>query len=212
MREICRLPGRGESHVFPVFYRMIEQFRAYQANFEKNHARALAASLDPQKFRQLIVEHARSFYAAEYPEGRWVDKTPGAEAILAVPLVLDAFPAAKLICTRRSGVEVVQSFRTKFATGFQAACSAWARSMQALLSVRQLCPNLLEIDQHDIANSAGEVGQRLAKHLDLPQINERLAKFFATRRTDQLSAHDWQSRLTMQHAGLNTSECEFFKK
>ena len=212
MREICRLPGRGESHVFPILYRIVEQFRTYQATFEKNHANALASSLDPERFRWQILEHARDFYGSEYPDGHWVDKTPGAEAILAAPLVFDAFPSAKLICTRRSGIEVVQSFKAKFAAGFQDACSAWARSMRALLTVRQSCINILEIDQHDIANSPAAIAQLIAKHLELPQIEVALTRFFATRRTDQLSAHDWESRLTMHRAGWNNSECAFFQE
>src|SRR5689334_17947833 len=132
MRDIFGLPGAGESHVMPIFQRVLRDFGAYQRDFAAKDPRLLAASLAPREFRRHIIEYIRQFYVEKYPQGSWVDKTPGAEALVGAPLIRETFPSAKVICTKRNGIEVVQSFRVKFSAEFSAACQAWSLSMNAL--------------------------------------------------------------------------------
>src|SRR5439155_1883997 len=105
----------------------------------------------------------------KYPQGSWVDKTPGAEALVGAPLIRETFPSAKLICTKRAGIEVVQSFRQKFSSEFEAACQAWALSMNALLKVRGSYPDILEIDQFDMTNAPDAVAERVTDYLGAPE-------------------------------------------
>ena len=210
MREVFGLPGTGESHVMPIFQRVIRDFGAYQRRFSDTDPRVLAASLPPSEFRRHMIEYIRKFYAQKYPQGSWVDKTPGAEALVGAPLIRETFPSAKLICTRRTGIEVVQSFRQKFSCEFDAACQAWALSMNALLKVRESCPDILEIDQFDMTNASAEVAERMTDYLGVSEKTEALAEFFRSKRTDQLSSHDWRRRQTIADTDWNDDERTVF--
>src|SRR4030088_1094132 len=133
MHEILGLPGTGESHVIPIFQRIIHSFYTHQQSFQDPEV--LAQRLNTADFRRYILDYIRTFYQSAYPTSCWVDKTPGDEAIFGAPLIRQAFPLAKLICTKRSGVEVVESFRAKFSAPFETACHAWAGAMSALLAM-----------------------------------------------------------------------------
>jgi hypothetical protein len=210
MREVFGLPGTGESHALPIFQRILRDFSAYQRNFADADPHVLAASLPPTEFRRHIIEYIRQFYAGKYPEGSWVDKTPGAEALVGAPLIRDTFPQAKLICTKRNGVEVVRSFRAKFSSDFASACQAWAHSMCALLNVRETNSNILEVDQFDMTNSPGEVAERVTHYLDTTDKAQALTEFFRDKRTDQLSSHDWRRRLTLADTDWSADERNLF--
>ena len=210
MREIFGLPGTGESHVIPIFQRILRDFRTYHQNFAENDPRVLAASLYPVDFRRHIIQYIKGFYAQKYPQASWVDKTPGAEALVGAPLIQETFPSAKVICTKRSGIEVVQSFRAKFSSDFAFACRAWAESMNALLKIRESCPNLLEVDQFDMTNAPNEVARQITDYLDVPEKRQALADFFQDKRTDQLSSHDWHRRLTVADCGWSDEDSALF--
>jgi len=205
MREVFGLPGWGESHVMPIFQRMFHQFFLYAKSF-KNLNGNLAGELVPPDFRRHMLVYVRDFYRKHYREGRWVDKTPGAEAILGLQMIQDAFPDARVVVTRRTGVEVVQSFRRKFASGFLDACHAWSNSMSAILTVREGGGTFVEIDQFELTNEPDRVSERIANYLGYTDRTQELARFFAERRTDQRSDHDWRQRLTLD--GVNWSEEE----
>jgi len=210
MREVFGLPGTGESHVMPIFQRVLRDFTAYQKHFAENDPRVLAASLFPADFRRHTIQYIREFYAQKYPDARWVDKTPGAEALTGAPLIQETFPSARLICTKRNGIEVVQSFRAKFSSEFSAACHAWAASMNVLLRIRQSWPKVLEIDQFDMTNAPDEVAQRMTDYIGVPEKQQALADFFRDKRTDQLSSHDWRQRLTIADTGWSDEERTLF--
>jgi hypothetical protein len=196
LREVFDLPGRGESHVMPVFQRMLHMFFLHAREFAPPRI-DLAGQLNPRDFRNHLAAYIRRFYAANYPEGRFVDKTPGAEAITGIRLIRDAFPDARVIITRRSGIEVVQSVRRKFSSDFDDACELWTRCMAAMEMARPECPDVFEIDQFDLANSPTAVSQRLCAYLGSSDKCDLLARFFLEQRTDQSSRHDWRSRLTL---------------
>jgi hypothetical protein len=208
MHEILGLPGTGESHVIPIFQRIIHSFYTHQQSFQDPEV--LAQRLITADFRRYILDYIRTFYQSAYPTSCWVDKTPGDEAIFGAPLIRQAFPLAKLICTKRSGVEVVESFRAKFSAPFEAACRAWAGSMDALLATRATCPDLLELDQYDMTNSPDAIARDLTNYLGIPEKKEALAGFFREKRTDQLSSHDWRWRRTMADTGWSEEERKFF--
>jgi len=212
MREVFDLPGTGESHVIPIFARIIHSFYSHLESFRDTQTDVLARSLDTADFRRLILQYIRGFYQSVYPDERWVDKTPGDEAIFGALLIRQAFPSAKLICTKRSGVEVVESFRVKFSSSFETACHAWAGAMNALLAMREVSPGILEVDQFDMANSPAMVAQQIADHLDMPGRKDALTEFFRDKRTDQLSSHDWRQRLTTVDAGWTDEERGIFAR
>lgn len=210
MREVFGLPGKGEGHVLPVFQRVLHEHWKYAQDFAPRDG-TLAQHLDHGGFRANIIEFVRAFYAARYPAGGFVDKTPGAEAILGAPLIRAAFPSARILLTRRTGIEVVQSYRRKFAAGFGDACRAWAACMTALQRTREAKVELLELDQFDYTNAPREAAAEIAAHLGSPDRAAALAGFLAERRTDQMSGHDWRRRLTLDEVDWSLDERRLFE-
>ena len=62
MREVFGLPGTGESHVMPIFQRVLRDFGTYQRHFSDTDPRVLAASLPPTEFRRHMIEYIRKFF------------------------------------------------------------------------------------------------------------------------------------------------------
>jgi hypothetical protein len=209
LREVFKLPGYGESHVFPIFFTMLHHFERYGDSFRQRSG-SFAAKLDAASMRATFIDYLRKLYAIHYPAGSWVDKTPGAEAILSTSLVLDAFPDARIILTTRGGIEAVESFRTKFASRFEDACLQWLHCMQALVRVSSEQPTLLKIDQFDMANQPDQTAERIAAHLGRPHLAGKLADFLKTRQPERSSKHAWDTRLTMAATKWNADEMSTF--
>jgi hypothetical protein len=169
MREVFGLPGYGESHVFPIFLTLLHRFWQYGESFRKQSGN-FAARLNTATLRATFSDYLRNFYGQHYPAGSWVDKTPGADAILSTSLILETFPDARIILTRRGGIEAVQSFRAKFSGPFANACHSWRHCMEALVRVTAEQPSVLVIDQFDLAK---------------------------TRQPERTSRHAWDTRLTL---------------
>src|SRR5204862_6267873 len=111
MREIFGLPGDGESHVIPIFSRILHIFYTHQQSFRDAEMEVLAQRLDTADFRRHIIDYLRAFYGSAFPEGCWVEKTPGYESVFGAVLDQHAFPSAKLFTTKPTGVALGHSFR-----------------------------------------------------------------------------------------------------
>ena len=151
-------------------------------------------------------------YSKAYEVDSFVDKTPGAEAILGCDLILGAFPDARIILTRRNGIEVVKSFQSKFGSSFEDACLAWNHCALASAQIRKTHPEVLEIDQYDLTNEPEETARKIANHLNQPEKANELAVFFSTRRVETLSDHDWKRRLTLADVKWPEEAKETFRK
>ncbi len=210
MGETFGLPGVGESHVMPVFADMDERWTAYTSRFRGQPV--MAARLDAEGFRGLMAQFIRDAYAAEFPAGRWVDKTPG--VIAGLPLILAAFPGARILLTRRTGTETVASHIAKFREPFAIACRKWQRSMAGLIAARTLPPNVreavLEVEQFDMANAADATGARIAAHLGAPGQAAALAACFHSRQVEATATHDRARRLTLNDTGWSSEQRQVF--
>jgi len=204
-REVLGLHGRGEGHVVPIFVRLNHQFYLYTREFAEQKG-TMAKDLLPRTFKVHLQDFIRRFYKNTYNRDSFVDKTPGAESIRAAGFILETFPEAKIIVMRRTGIEVVQSYRQKFNAEFVNACRAWVDCMSAITLTRANCPGILEIDQYDLTNAPEATGKRIAEYVGLPDRAAALASFFSERRVEQSSEHDWRERLTMEKAGLSEAE------
>jgi hypothetical protein len=215
LRRVFGLSGPGESHVLPIFVRILHEFWQYRKGLvakDGRNKKLLVYRLDPKLFRAHLAEFIRSFYASQFPTGAWVDKTPGVEAILATSMILEAFPSAKIIATKRTGVEVVRSFSTKFSSGLEDACSAWAEAMAALHKATERFPDILVVDQYDIANSPAETAGRIAAYIGMPGKSPALAEFFAGTEFDRSSTHSRQTRMTLADVDWDESGRKTFER
>jgi hypothetical protein len=211
IREVFRLPGEGESHVIPAYQRAVHTFARYCEQFAKSDG-ILANRLNSQSFRADALEHLRAFYDGAFPDGSFVDKTPGAEAIMGAILIRDAFPKARIVITRRTGIEVVQSHRRKFSTDFAEACHAWSASMEAIKRVRPLQKDVLEMEHYDLANSPDRIAAQLAVYLGYQEAAQALATFLKGYRSDQYSDHDWSNQLLLKNTGWTNQERQMFQE
>lgn len=209
LQSIFGLPGDGESHVVPGFQRAVFTFAKYCEQFVEFDG-VLARRLDSGQFRTHVVAYLRDFYGRIYTDGSFVDKTPGAEAIAGVPLIHEAFPQARIIVTRRTGIEVVDSHVRKFGVDLADACRAWSASMEALRLVRQSSGNLLEIEQHELANAPDVISAKIAARLGFPEKSADLSTFFGANLTDRFSNHDWSRRLLLADVAWTNQEKQTF--
>lgn len=211
LQKVFSLPGEGESHIMPGFQRVVFTFARYCEQFNGAEG-VLARQLDATAFRTHVIEYLQQFYAGTFPDGNFVDKTPGAEAIAGLPLIREAFPDAKVIVTRRSGIEVVQSHIRKFGTKFSEACEAWSAAMEAIRQVKASRSDFLEIEQHELVNSRDLICAKLATHLDAPEKLGELDAFLAENKVDRVSDHDWRIRLRLAEVAWDAAEKETFMR
>ena len=210
MHEIFGLPAHGESHVIPAVAHAVHHLRQYFERFETQSEDLLIKLLPVDVIAEAIYANIRSFYAGTYGEGGFADKTPSDEAIYSVGVIPAIFPDAHIIMTRRSGVEVVESYRKKFKAGFRDACENWVRVMEGILRARTLSIPLLEVDQFDFTNATADVSARIAEFLGQPERAAALTEFLSTSREDKLSAHDWSQRMTLTNAPWSKDEKALF--
>jgi hypothetical protein len=206
LNKVLTLPGFGESHVMPAFQRMIHQFRLYHNTLKNVNEEVLIKHLSRSSLETYLFEYVRDFYIKEHKSGSCVDKTPTDEAAHGLPLVETIFPDAKLIATKRTGVEVVNSYVRKFHSSFPDACATWANTMLGIRLARGQCRNLLEVDQFDIANDPHGTATRIVQHLGRPTFAGPLGAFFAAERVEKSSTHDWSGRLTLADVDWTTEQ------
>jgi hypothetical protein len=212
MRHVLRLQGHGESHVMPLFLRLKTQFALYTKNMSQISGN-LAGSLEAGEFDQAIHTYLRAFYARIYGlDGSFVDKTPGAEAIRATDIIFDLFPDARVLLLRRTGIEVIPSYRRKFGASFEDACRSWVQVAEAMAHPRMWRPEVLTIDQFDLTNNAADVAERIASHLRCPERAADLAAYFEKHRFEQQSTHDWSRRQLLADTDWNEAEKDAFRR
>lgn len=211
LTEAIGLQGFGESHVIPAFQRMIHQLRLYTELFATQDEDLMILRMDHRHLEQILKQYARDFYWTTFAGQGFVDKTPTGEAVWGAPLIEEVFPDAHIILMRRSGIEVVKSYRLKFTSDFTAACHAWNEAMSGLLSARQQCHRVMEIDQFDMANSPCATGHALANWLGCPDVGGRIAGALASIRVERSSSHDWSQRLTLSGVDWTVEEKKIFR-
>lgn len=211
MKKVFGLPGFGESHVMPLFNQIEGVYKTYADKFAGR--KEMAGRLQPDSFARVLDEHVRAFYAEHFPAGSFVDKTPG--PVVGVKLIQRVFPQARILVTKRTGVEVVNSHRVKFAMKFEANCKLWARSMSDILELRRESPELLasvlEVDQYDLTNTGRDTAERIAVHLGQSAKTDALARFFQEQRVQKTSTHDWEKRLTLADTDWDDQEKATFR-
>lgn len=211
MQKVFDLPAHGESHVMPAVSKAVFHLQQYFDRFHGQGDDLLIKHLPNDLIFGAIYDNIRKFYADTYGDGGFADKTPSDEAIYGVSVIPAIFPDARIIMTRRSGVEVVESYRKKFSAGFRDACENWVRVMNGIKRARTMSIPILEVDQFDFTNDTATVATRIAEYLGRPDRAAALALFLATSREDKLSSHDWSRRMTLADAPWSDEEKAMFR-
>lgn len=216
MKHIFELPGFGESHVMPAFNQMVHAFYQYWEPFKSVDRsvidKTMLGRISLEDVKQSVHDYVRELYLQHFPTGSWVDKTPSPSGVTALPMAEQVFPDAKLIVTRRNGIEVVSSHMKKFDASFENACKIWISAMRELRRIQPMCKNLLIVDQYDFSNAPDKVAAEIAHHLRLPEKTEVLAKYLANERVELSSTHDWRKRLRLEDVSWPDNQKELFRK
>lgn len=186
--------GFGEGHLWFDLVRPFENLRdpEYRPNLRvDSYALGKGREASLEKYIAVALDQ---FHKDHLPKGsgRWMDKSPGAEAVRVVPLLAELFPGAQFIFMYRNGITTVHSavrlwadhdFWSSETELFQAMCRAWADTMSSWREVRRLLPNrYIEIAQEELASRPCVVASRLAEFLGMPDARSRVADLFQTKR------------------------------
>ena len=160
-------------------------------------------------YTELLLDLHRKTYG----EGPLVDKSPGAEAVGAAPLVLEFLPSAKFIFMKRRGIENVMSHLRRFPDlPFEGACHQWAQTMRRWLQVRhRLAPRWIEIDQRDLVDAPHTVGYRLSRHLGRGVPNQ-IADYITTHFPEKTRVGRYGDYAALKNSGWNEQERDIFRE
>jgi hypothetical protein len=168
LSDALNLTRSGEGHFYPVSRDLDAALDGYFNRLGYAGPRTMIHAIDREDLRKEV--HAairRTFDAVAGPS--FVEKTPGAGAIDALPMVVEQWPEAKIVFTRRRGIENVISALWKFPNWtFEGSCRNWNTAMVAWSALDPgIKAKSIEIDQADMAREPGETAARLGAFLGL---------------------------------------------
>jgi hypothetical protein len=217
LRMRTRYVGPGEGHLLDVLPKIL---RVTSLHYRNRWRDAVAGTptliaLMPEPamnagLQHMFVQVARTLF----PEGYWMDKTPGADMIRSVPVLCEMWPEARFVFLKRRPIENIESRRRKFPRyNFDDHCRLWADSMAAWEEVRDsVGDHGLVIEQLDLARRPeGEV-RRLAAFLDLDAAEQ--AGLLESLLTDQpeRTTSEFAPVYTLETVGWSESQQVTFKR
>ncbi len=115
--------------------------------------------------------------------GCWVDKTPGLAQLQVLPMLMEMFPASRVIFNLRHPHGVVESVRRKWSTapGVSKLAKRWLETSKLFrdtIEERVDASRWLVLRQEEIAANPARVSERLAAFLEAPTIAEGLSQYF----------------------------------
>jgi len=209
------LPPSGEGHFFPVASELDGALERY---FTRLRARAgprtMVQQVDAEALRRGIHERVRVAFEAVAGLD-FVEKSPGPEAIRALPFVVEQWPAARIVMARRRGIENVISALHKFPNWtFEAACRSWTEAMSAW---DRLDPAIrraaLEVDQMEMAREPATVAAAVGGHLGferarIAMLEEAFGKRAHARRNTRVSSMEELQQPPVPLAGTPWTEAQ----
>ncbi len=167
-----RYAGHGEGHLLDLLPRLVETVErhyAERAGDRRPGINTMIAHVPPERMARAIREMLAGITRELFPGGHWLDKTPRASMIRAVPLLRRIWPEARFIFMRRRAIENLASAGRKFPQeGFAAACQRWADCLEAWSEVRRdLAGRAIEVDWLAMAREPARVAEAVGGLLDL---------------------------------------------
>lgn len=200
VRAALGLQGYGECHTLPLLAALVGAVHTYYDS--PNPASAarqedvLLSHVGAEEWQARVTTAMRSVYANLHPGGSFVDKTPGTQMLESLQMLMSVWPDARVVFTRRRGLENVESRRRKFREQeFVGHCHDWTSAMTAWQDLKEAVPESqrMEVDQYDLASDPVATGDRLASFLALePPERQALHDYLATNAPERTSA-DWDA-------------------
>ncbi len=180
--------GFGEGH---LWFEVAEPFtRLLDPNYRVN-ARADVYTLGSGRehiFKQYIALAIDQFHRDHLPAhlDRWMDKSPGADAVRAVPGLALLFPRAQFIFLYRNGIACVESgirFWHDDPNIFKTMCRGWAETMSTWREVRSKVEGrYIEIAHEDMVLYPTRVAAQLTTFLGKPSMQVAAASVLISKR------------------------------
>lgn len=183
-----KIRGFGEGHLWFELVKPLEKLHdpTYKP-FVRQDAYALGQDRISRLEKYLAVM-LDQFHRDHLPElERWMDKSPGAEAVRVLPWLMKIFPQSQVIFLYRNGITCVHSGLNHWpdqpAGGFEMLCGAWTRTMSIWRGLREVLPQRsIEIAQEDMATKPFETASRLTDFVGRPEAAQEVAELLRSKR------------------------------
>ncbi|AMJ99758.1 hypothetical protein AVL55_17315 [Alteromonas macleodii] len=179
VQQAFRKKAHGEAHIAELFSQLVNQSEEYlEKGLAANNKGTLVWEVPSIFLKAQLVKQLRETYSTYYGNEIIVDKTPGLPMLRALPLVMLAFPNAKVVYCQRRGIENISSRLRKFPKAkFEAHCKQWAQTVQVWQRLKKQLSNQtlrddwwIEVEQYELATSPQKVTKELGRFLN---VNER---------------------------------------
>lgn len=173
-----RYAGHGEGHLLdiaPRLMQVIEKHYAERATDRRPGLNTMLAHV-PQDFLASAIRDTLAGLTRElFPKGHWLDKTPRASMIEAVPVLRQIWPEARFIFMRRRAIENLASAGRKFPQeGFETAARRWAHCLEAWSKVApSLAGRAVEVDWLLMAREPERVARAVGELIALDPGEQR---------------------------------------
>ncbi|HET7718189.1 MAG TPA: sulfotransferase [Bauldia sp.] len=178
------LPRSGEGHFYPIARDLDAALDGYFDRWSgRAGERTMLRAVSRDELRREIHAVVRRAFDAVAGTA-FVEKTPGAEAIQALPMVVEQWPESKIVFVKRRGIENVISALWKFPHwSFEGACRNWTDAMSAWATLdRTIRQASIEVDQAEMAKHPETTAARLGGYLRLSQAQTAILAEAFTRR------------------------------
>lgn len=213
----AKIPGFGEGHFLPLLGSLIREIELYfrgRKRLRQNEAHMIA-HISQSALEDSLIGIFRQQCEQIHQSEVWLDKSPTAAMITAVPYLKRAWPEARFIFAKRRGIENVISRLKKFPhVDFETHCQQWADSMNAWLGVQHLVADCsIEVDQRDIALFPDKVAERIGGLLKLePEQVSRIGNIFTVKRPQSTGGKEDQEALDITQTGWTQEQIRIFRK
>ena len=124
--------AHGEAHLAELFNNLVAAAESHLTeSLAANNKGTMVWEMPSTLLKAQLVKQLRDLYIMYYGNEAIVDKTPGLPMLRALPLLMLAFPNAKVVYCQRRGLENVASRMRKFPKAkFEGHCQQWAQTVQ----------------------------------------------------------------------------------
>lgn len=217
LRSGAGIPGFGEGHFLPLLTFLVRELDRYFRGKEtlRENEQHMISHIKQRDVENEIIAVFKKRCEGFHHDGVWLDKTPTAAMIKAVPHLNRAWPEARYIFAKRRGIENIISRLKKFPhVEFEGHCKQWADCMKSWLEVKELIVDYsIEVDQRDIALHPEETAMRVGELLALSR--EKVVKIsntFSQKRPQSTGSEESEKAMEITETGWTSEQIEIFRK
>lgn len=218
LRNSAQIPGYNEGHYLSVMHKMIKICTEHILERKQNNKRpeVMLSHVRTDEFTSDIMAMMKSRMESYFPNQKvWMDKTPDALMLRAIPYLILMWPKARFIFCKRRAIENIVSRLRKFKhLTFERNCEHWSTSMSLWLEVKGCIPEnqRIEVDQYEMGMHPVETAESISKLLGLSEgQKKRIGDFFGGERVEFTGA-DEKSLKGLHELGWSGEQIEIYNR